>query len=160
MGFFFFFFYFHKIQSIKFSFIENENKVYSGNCVIDRPWGALLPGRPTRAGWWRVESSLRDRPLRVDPPLLAQRLLRVDPPLLAQRLLPRVSWEFWARSGLGTPFGSLVHLTIDFGRTTSPIIQRKHGLLMKIGLNHLDLKSRAVNRAGTSGPHANWFSAP
>lgn len=145
---FFFFFNFHKIQSIKSSFTENENKVYSGNCVVDRPWGALLPGRPTRAGWWKVESGLRDWPHRVDPPPLAQRLLL------------RVSWELWAHSGLRTPFGSLVHLTIEFGGTTSPTIQRKHGLLMKIGLNHLDLKFRAVNKGRTSGPRANWFSAP
>lgn len=63
-----FFFNFHKVQSIKHSFTEKENKASSGKHVVDRPWGALLPSQSTQGepGEWRMEPGLREQPFRLD----------------------------------------------------------------------------------------------
>ena len=51
-----FFFNFLTVQSIKSSFTENKNKVYSGNDVVDRPGASLLLSQSSRAE--RVEEGV------------------------------------------------------------------------------------------------------
>lgn len=60
------FFHFHKLQSIKYAFTENENKVHSGNHVVDRHGALCSPASPPGLGEQGMECGLQEQPFRMD----------------------------------------------------------------------------------------------